>query len=334
MSDFRPITCLPLIWKLLTGILAEELYEHLEKTNSLPWEQKGCRKGSRGTKDQLLIDKMIVKDCKRRLTSLAVAWIDYRKTYDMVPHSWKQKCIEMFGVAVNVRSFVNTSMKQWNTELTASNQRLGNVKIRRGIFQGDSLSPLLFVLVMIPLTLVLRQTKASYELKKGGKKINHLLFMDDQKLFAKIEDKIDSLVNTVRIFSEDIKMEFVLPKCGVLIMKGGKVVKSEGISMPDGYKYLGILEADGVKHEEMKDQIKEEYIRRVRNILKSKLNGGNIISAINSRAVSIVRYGAGIINWTKMEFEELERKTRKLMTIYGAQYTKADVDRLCLQRCE
>ena len=141
-----------------------------------------------------------------------------------------------------------------------------------------------------------RQTKTSYELKKGGKKINHLLFMDDLKLFAKNEDQIDNLVNAVRVCSEDIKMEFGLPKYGVLIMKRGKVVKSEGISMPDGkmmknieeggYKYLGILEADGVKHEEMKDQIKKEYIRRVRNILKSKLNGGNTISAISSRAVS------------------------------------------------
>ena len=118
-----------------------------------------------------------------------------------------------FGVAVNVRSSVNASMKQWNTELTAGNQRLGNKKIKRGIFQGDSHSPLLFVSVMIPLTLVLRQTK------KRGKKINHLLFMDDLKLFAKNEDQIDRLVNTVRIFSEDIKMEFGLPKCGVLMMK-------------------------------------------------------------------------------------------------------------------
>ena len=88
VSNFRPMTCLPLIWKLLTGILAEELYEHLEKTNSLSWKQKGCRKGSRGTKDQLLIDKMIVKDCKRRLSSLEVGCIDYRKAYDMVSHSW------------------------------------------------------------------------------------------------------------------------------------------------------------------------------------------------------------------------------------------------------
>ena len=72
----------------------------------------------------------------------------------------------------------------------------------------------------------------------------------------------------------------------------------------------------------------------MRNILKSKLNGRNIILAINSRAVSIARYEAGIISWTKMELEELDRSTRKLMTMYGAHHSIADVDRLYLQRCE
>ena len=151
--------------------------------------------------------------------------------------------------------------------------------------------------------------------------------MDDMKLFAKNEDQINKLVNIVRMFLEDIKMEFGLPKCGVLIMKRGKVVKSEGISMLDGnmmknieegvYKYFGILEAVGVKHKEMKDQIKKEYIRRVRNILKPKLNRGNIILAINinSRAVSIVRHGAGIISWTKIELEELDRITFFIVTL-------------------
>ena len=156
-----------------------------------------------------------------------------------------RKCMEMFGVAGSVRSFVNTSMKQWNTKLNASNQRLGNVKIRGGIFQGDCLSPLLFVLVMVPLTLALRQTKASYKLKKGGKKIDHLLFMDDLKLFAKNKHQVDNLANTVRLFSEDIKMEFGSPKCGVLIMIRGKVVKSEGISMPDG-KMMKNIEEGGI----------------------------------------------------------------------------------------
>ena len=105
--------------------------------------------------------------------------------------------------------------------------------------------------------------------------------MDDLKLFSKNEDQTDSLANTARNFSENIKMDFGLPKCGLLIMKRWSVVKSEGISMFEGkmiknidkgeYKYLGILEAHGVKHEEMKGQTKNEYIRRVRNILKLKL---------------------------------------------------------------
>ena len=121
------------------------------------------------------------------------------------------------------------------------------------------------------------------------------------------------------------------------------IVKSEGISMPDGnmmkkieeggYKYPGILEAEGVKHEGMKDQIKKEYIRRVKNILQSKLNGEDIILAINSRTVSIVRHGAGIISWTK-KLEELDRRRRKLMTMYGAHHPKADVDRLYFQKFE
>ena len=173
---------LPLLWKLLTGILAEELYEHLEQANILLWEQKGCRKGSRGTKDQLPIDKMIVKNCKKRLTPLAVAWIDYRKAYDMVPHGWIEKCMNMFGVVVNVRSFITESMKHWSTELNAGQSRLGNVKIKRGFFQGDSLSSLLFVMTMIPLTLMLRKTNIFYEFRKKGERINHLLFISKWSL--------------------------------------------------------------------------------------------------------------------------------------------------------
>ena len=86
------------------------------------------------------------------------------------------------------------------------------MKIKCEVFQDDSLFPLLFVLVMIPLILVLRQTKASYEIKKGGKQINRLLFMDDLKLLLKNEDQMYILVKTVRIFSEDIKMELWLER--------------------------------------------------------------------------------------------------------------------------
>ena len=343
VKNFRPITCLPLMWKLLTGVLADQMYRHLEENQLLPNEQKGCRKNARGTKDQLLIDRAIIRNCKRRKTGIGMAWIDYKKAYDMVPHSWIIECMQIFGIAGNMSELITRSMGGWTTELTSGDKVLGEVGIKRGIFQGDSLSPLLFVLALIPLTLVLRKTKVGYDMGKNGLRINHLLFMDDLKLYGKNESQIDSLVQTVRVFTEDIQMEFGISKCASLIMKRGKVVDSMGISLPnkdrikaigeeDSYKYLGVLESDDIKNEEMKGVITTEYFRRVRKILQSKLNGGNTITAINSRAVAVVRYSAGIVKWTKEELRVMDTKTRKLMTMNRALHPQADVDRLYVKR--
>ena len=67
--------------------MGDELYNHLEEKNLLPDEYKGCRRNSRGTKDQLLIDKLVIRNCKRRQIWLGMAWVDYKKAYDMIPHS-------------------------------------------------------------------------------------------------------------------------------------------------------------------------------------------------------------------------------------------------------
>ena len=81
-------------------------------------------------------------------------------------------------------------MKNWATELTSCGENLGKVDIKRGIFQGDSLSQLLFVICMIPLTKVLQKIKAGYIMKKGNLKVNHLLFMDDLKLFGNFKGNL------------------------------------------------------------------------------------------------------------------------------------------------
>ena len=84
-SNCRPIFCLPLMWKLLTGVIADQIYAHLDQ-EMLPEEQKGYRKGSRGTDISLYIDRAVIKAVKSRNKNLAMAWIDYKKAYDMVPH--------------------------------------------------------------------------------------------------------------------------------------------------------------------------------------------------------------------------------------------------------
>ena len=129
--------------------------------------------------------------------------------------------------------------------------------------------------------------------------------MDDLKLYAKSQEQTNTLVRTVYVFSTDIGMEFGIKKCRILTMKRGKIVKTEGIKLPDGevmkqvgqkgYTYLGIIELDKINETEMKEKMSKEYKRRQRLILNSKLNGRNKVMAINIWTVAIFRYGAGII---------------------------------------
>ena len=83
--------------------------------------------------------------------------------------------MEMFEIAENVRNLLEKSMEQWKLSLMSNGEDLGEVIMRRGIFQGDSLSPLLFVLSMVPLSLILRKVNAYYEWGKKDYKLNHLL---------------------------------------------------------------------------------------------------------------------------------------------------------------
>ena len=135
-------------------------------------------------------------------------------------------------------------MVNWKTVLTSGGMALGQVEIRRVICQGDSLSPLLFTVIMLPLTLVLRKMRAGYKLAKHMKPINHLLFMDDLKLYGASKDQLDSPVQVVRIFSQDVKMSFGLDKCAVLEMRRGRQVRSSGIELHHDQHIREIEEED------------------------------------------------------------------------------------------
>ena len=174
----------------MTGLIADQIYAHLDQEKLLPKEEKGCRKGSKGTNDLLYIERAVIKEVKFRNKNLAMAWIDYKNAYNMGPHSW---IIDLFGVAENMKSVLMNSMKKWKVMLCSGNPELGEVEIKRDIFQGDSLSPLVFVLALIPSSLILRKAKAAYESSESKEKINHLLFMNDLKFYSRSEKALNSL---------------------------------------------------------------------------------------------------------------------------------------------
>ena len=90
-----------------------------------------------------------------RAKNLAKAWIDYKKANDMVLQSWIINCLKMYKTSHEVINFIVETMKTWRVKLTAGERSLAETKIQRGIFQGDALPPLLFIIAMMPLKQIL-----------------------------------------------------------------------------------------------------------------------------------------------------------------------------------
>lgn len=188
-AKYRPITCLPTIYKLLTSIIAHKLTTHITDNKIIAEEQKGCSKGSRGCKEQLVIDTELHNQAKQNRRNLYYTYIDYRKAFDSVPHSWLIQILKIYKIDPTLIKFLQTVMTKWTTKLNiqAGKTTLSTplVKIARGIFQGDSLSPLWFCLALNPLSSILNKTNCGYTIDRQNKiKLTHLLYMDDIKLYA------------------------------------------------------------------------------------------------------------------------------------------------------
>jgi len=132
------------------------MQKYMDDENLMPKEQKRCCSGSKGCKDHLLISKAILQECKRREKNLCMVCTDYQKAFDKVPQSWIIKSLELIGINNKVITFTKKVTSYWRTRMRLHTENklieTEDIKIQCGIFQGDSLSPLLFCISLIPIT--------------------------------------------------------------------------------------------------------------------------------------------------------------------------------------
>jgi len=249
-----------------------------------------------------------------------------------------EKSIELVGVNSKIVRFCKLSMEKWNTRLILKTKQevmqSQTIQIRRGIFQGDFLSPLLFCIALfILLTNELDRADCGYQVHGTERKISHLLYMDDLKLLGRYENDLKNEMKIVQTISKNINMKFSLEKCARLCLKRGSVQSKMHVGSTfendikeldprKAYKYLGIKESFDIQHKNEKEQLKKEYLRRLRLVLSEELSAKNKIHATGSLAVPVLRYSFGFINWHQEELQKLDRKTRKLLTIHGQHHPK------------
>ena len=137
---------------------------------------------------------------------------------------------------------------------------------------------------------------------------------------------METLLHAGRLYSLEIGMEFNTEKCTMLIMKSGKWHRTDGMKLPnqdkirtlgekETYKYLGILEADTIKQAETKEKNKNDYFRRIRKLLVTKLYSRNLIKRPASSWDNRDHSCSGqFLKWTRKELKQMDQRTRQLMT--------------------
>lgn len=351
-ANYRPITCLQTIYKIITSIITEKIDNHLTMNNVLTEEQKGCSRRSRGCKEQLVIDSVVMKQAERQQRNLHACYIDYKKAYDYVPHDWLNMVLEIYKIDNKLQKFLSHSMTLWRTSIHLSSNKghavTNQIKINRGIFQGDSLSALWFCMCLNPLSNTLNNTNYGFKIKGRGNtehRVSHLLYMDDIKLYAQTLPQIRSLIQITEDVSRDIGMEFGISKCKILHMEKGRWTDSvqtetlnneiiEHMQPHETYKYLGFQQSTRLDHTLIKKQLGEKYKHRLTDILKSRLNSGNLTKAVNAYAIPIITYSFGIIRWTRTDLEAINRLNRSEMTKYRKHHPKSCVERVTIKRSD
>jgi len=168
--------------------------------------------------------------------NLDVAWIDYRKAFDHVPHGWLRELLELCRVPLKIQQCLSDLQTKWRTvfslkhaggELTTQ-----EVQYRRGLFQGDALSPLLFCLSITPLSYGLQNT-TGYPARFLTNSATHLMFVDDLKIYALGAKALGQSLKVVERITTSIGMRIGAQKCATACLRKGKRTEASDYSITE-----------------------------------------------------------------------------------------------------
>ncbi|TBU12792.1 reverse transcriptase, partial [Hamiltosporidium tvaerminnensis] len=240
-----------------------------ERRGLLAENQLGAVRGVQGAKEQALLNIALNKEY---VNNLKATWIDVKKAYDSIDHAYLTQCIENLNLPDWILKFIKVIISKWKIDISVGPEKIMSKKIDRGILQGDSLSPLLFVLCMDPLSRKLNEKYTKVTVQTDAESIftNHLLFIDDLKLLAKDSSTLSTMTDEAKEFSKVIGLEINKEKSAT----NDKCCEDtatllEGVSV---YKYLGIIEdSRGIPTRSSFEEVQSKLISRLYDAVRAVL---------------------------------------------------------------
>ncbi|KAI4293483.1 hypothetical protein PAPHI01_2757, partial [Pancytospora philotis] len=294
--------------------------------------QLGTVAGVQGAKEQALLNVAVNREHRN---TLRTTWIDVKKAFDSVDHTYLLECIDRLELPAWILSFLRGITQRWEVSIRSGRDEVLRKRMKRGILQGDSLSPLLFVLCLDPLSRRLNSLypKVTVPTNFGMHATNHLLFVDDLKLLAESDSTLASMTAETQRFFDVVGLEVNREKSAT--NSGACAEAAVFLEGKDGYKYLGVIEDNRSRpSRESYEKLQTELYARVERLCKTKLNGKNLMKAINEHGVNLINYYVGLLRLEPKDYVELDSGVRRILSGHGIHLQPACLERLYLPRTE
>ena len=335
------------MYKWLTAIIKFISDKHLQKHKLMQIDQRGAAAGVSGTTNNLLIDDMVQRDALMNRRNLFTFWIDVRKAFDSVSHSWLLEMLKLHRFPTKIISIVKKIITQWNIVLVIpmenGNVESGLIRLTNGELQGDTFCPNLYTLCNNPLSWKLRSLKGYMMSKPIKEKVTHSLFIDDLKGYSNSMRNGEIIMNTIKPLMADSGLEWNAKKSMACYMSGAKVVECDEMIMEDGtkiaflkpgetYKFMGVHQSNETDMNSLEKKLITIVEQRSHIVWSSNLSDHNKVLACNVFVNSSLQYYFWSCKFRIDFLKEMDRCVRKVMNVCGAKHTNVMNESLYLPR--
>ena len=336
-DNTRPITCTNTLYKWYTSVLLFLLNQHKKKFNIMQIDQRGAKNNCSGTVENLLIDNMVLQDAHDGKRNLVCSWVDIKKAYDSLSHSWIKRMLSIHRFPLLLQQAIVNVIGSWNVQLIIPLEEgdivSDPIPILNGILQGDTMCGDIYTLSTNPVSWELRRYDGYRISKPINISISHSLFIDDLKAYTDTIRAMRIVLSEIKEKMKDGGLGWNNKKCKVLEIKRGKIETSqkelvlfdgskiELLKSKEDYKFLGVPENTLHDVEKIVENMLKTIKQRSSIIWSSPLSDYNKIMATNIFVHSPMEYFMWSERFNLNDIRDLDKCIREVMNTVKAKYS-------------